>query len=105
MFLGDEEIRRPQDKLQHDDEGKPLKQNTAVNNAAKLLGSTEVSAQLHEELSSQAKKAFLAMGGRHYCVFDFRVMQTGSMEKAYFLEACSSAGFSPTSIIVRMADK
>ena len=65
-----------------------------------------LSNELAEELAEQAKRAFRAMDGRHYSVFDFRVMKdekTGK-EIPYFLEACSSAGFSPQSIIVRMAN-
>lgn len=66
-----------------------------------------VSDELSEELGKQAKMAFKAFDCKHYCVFDFRVMidpKTGK-EVPYLLEACPSAGFSPASIVVRMADK
>lgn len=81
-----------------------MKQNSNTFGKTKLPAN--LSEELTKEISEQAKKAFRAMDGRHYCVYDFRVMKdekTGK-EIPFFLEACSSAGFSPQSIIVRMAN-
>lgn len=65
-----------------------------------------MSNELSEELAKQAKLAFKAYDCRHYCVFDFRVTKDAKSgrEIPYLLEACPSAGFSPQSIIVRMAN-
>lgn len=104
LFMGKAEIRDSDSKLNHDENGIPQKQNQNTFGATKLPAS--LSPELADEISTQAKRAFLAMDGRHYSVFDFRVMQDekSGKEIPYFLEACSSAGFSPQSIIVRMAN-
>ena len=104
LFPKDREIRTPESKLNHDDKGIPQKQ---ANSFASASLPAKVSDDLAAELADQAKKAFIAMDGRHYSVFDFRIMKdekTGK-ETPYFLEACPSAGFAPCSIVVRMANK
>jgi len=85
-------------------DGTPDAQNKGAFKASKLPA--EVSDELAEELGNQAKLAFKSFDCRHYCVFDFRVMTDPKTKKEipYLLEACPSAGFSPASIIVRMAD-
>lgn len=99
------EIRLPESKLQHDADGIPIVQNMSTFSSTVLPA--EVSDDLLKDLSEQAKLAFTAMEGRHQCVFDFRVKydKVTQREVAYFLEACSSAGFSPTSIVVKMANE
>lgn len=52
-----------ENKLQHDESGIPLMQNFSTLSSAKLPA--EVSQDLSLELANQAKKAFVAMEGRH----------------------------------------
>ena len=104
LFPEGREIRTDSSKLNLDKNGQPIGQNTGAFKASNLPAI--VSDELAAELGKQAKKAFKAYDCRHYCVFDFRVMRdekTGK-EVPYLLEACPSAGFSPQSIIVRMAN-
>ena len=104
LFPEGREIRTDSAKLNLDKNGQPIGQNTTAFKESRLPAI--VSDELSKELGKQAKLAFKAFDCKHYCVFDFRVMQdpkTGQ-EIPYLLEACPSAGFSPTSIIVRMAN-
>lgn len=105
LFPEGTEIRTDTAKLNLDKDGQPIGQNKNAFKASKLP--SIVSDDLSKELAEQAKLAFKAFDCKHYCVFDFRVKKdpkTGK-ETPYLLEACPSAGFSPASIVVRMADK
>lgn len=104
LFPKGREIRTKAAKYNLDKNGQPLGQNTNAFKESNLPAI--VSDQLSAELSKQGRMAFKAFDCKHYCVFDFRVMKdpkTGK-EIPYLLEACPSAGFSPQSIIVRMAN-
>ena len=87
LFNGEEKIRSSESKYNHQN-GIPGKQNTNTFGNARLPA--DVSEDLAAQLADQAKKAFIAMDGRHYSVFDFRIKmdeKTGK-ETPYFLEAC-----------------
>ena len=102
----DVKIRTQESKYNYGNKGVPTTQNTNTFDSSRLPA--VVSKQLSEELITQAKKAFIAIQAKHYMVFDFRIRveKHGSTkrEAAYLLEACPSAGFSPQSIVVRMAN-
>ncbi|MFQ3680356.1 MAG: D-alanine--D-alanine ligase [Pseudanabaenaceae cyanobacterium] len=89
-------IRRPEDKLQRDDQGQLYL--AAKDGVKAWLVPPED--PLTAVVGAAARRCHQALGCRGYSLFDFRVNPTG---QPYFLEAGLYCSFAPKSVLVTMA--
>lgn len=89
-------IRTPQDKLSRADGGDLYLVAKTADRAWIVPDDDPIVARVHEE----ARRAHVALGCRHYSLFDFRISPDGT---PFFLEAGPYCSFSPGSVIAVMA--
>lgn len=109
LFNEKTEIRAKNDKYCHDADGNVLHFNIPSKNKTSLgvdIPATTSDA-LAKELSEMGRKCFVALNCKDYGVYDFRIAppDANGREVPYFLEIVPFASFSPSSVIVSIANK
>lgn len=94
FFSKDSAIRKPEDKLTTDKDGKPVGLASGGRTCP-----AEVDEVLMEKLSRATKLAHRALGCTDYSIYDFRIDPSG---EPYMLESCLYCSFAPKSVLVSM---